>query len=254
MTTNVFCKKKNVLASDSRWSFRIDDKLSTTLVIAYVDDTGYDKIALDEDTGFIFAGPGHAIDRWRTWALSPNQALLPRPPVETDFAICMTDLESGDILMEHGQKISDEFCRTAGTGAFPAYECWKVNFDAKTAVESAKKVDLSSGGDVKFLSCGDRKHNLSFAASFDSIAAQFLHKGMVMYPASSHNAVPIAQAANDDPRVASLVSKVKSGQASAEAPSGLDPVVWTPADEARLDEALAARAARRAARKANQQP
>ena len=39
--------------------------------------------------------------------------------------------------------------------------------------------------------------------------------------------------------------KIKVGQLSAEAPSGYDPVVWTPADELRLDSALAKRAAHR---------
>lgn len=247
MTTNVFCIKNNTLASDSRWSYRIDDHVAITKVIAYVDDTGYDKIARDEDTGYIFAGPGVVIDAWRQWVQSPIQALIKRPDVSTDFAICMTDLATGEILMEHGQKVSDTLCRTAGTGAHPAYECWKQNFDAKTAVESAKKKDISSGGEVKFLQgCG--ANNLSADVPFAQIQQHFLQRGMVMYIATSQKAVPAAEAAVSDPRVASLISKIQSGQASAEAPSGLDPVVWTPADEARLDEAIAARAARRAAK------
>ncbi len=248
MTTNVFCKKSNVLASDSRWSYRIDDRLHTTLAVAYVDDTGYDKIAFDQDTGYIFAGPGPVIDRWRTWVLSPAQMLEKRPAVATDFSVCMVDSESGEILMEHGQKVRDEHCRTAGTGAKPAYDCWMVNSDAQRAVATAMTQDWWSGGQVKFLS-GSRKHNLNLTADFASIAQTFLAKGMVMYPASSSKrSVPLAQAANDDPRIQNLVDKVKSGQLSAEAPSGHDPVIWTPTDEARLDEALAKRAERRRAK------
>lgn len=247
MTTNVFCIKSNMLASDSRWSYKeLDDRINTTYAIAYVDDTGYDKIAFDEDTGYIFAGPGETIDKWRTWALSKNQSVMQRPAVANNFAVCMTDLATAEIIMEHGQKISDEFCRTAGTGAKPAYECWTTNGNARRAVDSAKMLDHFSGGDVKFLCGTTRKNNLDFSATFSSIAQQFLNKGMVMYPASPNPPIPIVQAANDDPRIRALVDKVKLDQLSAEAPSGFDPVVWTPADEQRLDAALAKRAERRA--------
>lgn len=246
MTTNVYCKKHNVLASDSRWSFRaIDDKIQSTVAVAFVDNTGYDKIAFDGDTGYMFAGPGLVIDKWREWALSPNQSVIPRPAVEADFAICMTDLESGEILMEHGQKISDTNCRMAGTGAKPAYECWSVNEDAKRAVVSATKQDMLSGGDVKFLGGVGVKHNLDFSVPFRSIRDQFLVKGMVMYIASPQALIPLAQAAQNDPRIQDLVNRVKAEQMSAEAPSGFDPVIWTPADEARLDDALAKRTQRR---------
>jgi hypothetical protein len=247
MTTNVFCKKNNVLASDSRWSYRVDDRVSVTRAVAYIDNTGYDKMALDIDTGYMFAGPLEVIAKWREWALSPNQQILPRPAVAMDFAVCMTDLESGEIFMEHGQKVSDTFCRMAGTGAKPAYECWAVNYDARRAVVSASKTDVFSGGDVKFLmECGT-SHNLDFSIPVTSIRDAFLKRGMVMYTAD-RNPIPVQEAAQNDPRIKSLLDGVQKGQISAEAPSGLDPVVWTPADEKRLDEALAARAARRAAR------
>ena len=45
-------------------------------------------------------------------------------------------------------------------------------------------------------------------------------------------------AAQRDPRIAQLAKKVANGGLAAEAPSGLDPVVWTKDDEARLDAAL----------------
>jgi hypothetical protein len=216
--------------------------------VAYVDDTGFDKMAFDEDTGYMFAGPGPVIDEWRKWALSPNQSLMKRPAVATHFAVCMTDLTTGEILLEHGQKVSDALCRMAGTGAQPAYECWAVNGDAQRAVVSATRKDPLSGGEVKFLSHAGSKHNLNFSVPFSSIKDQFLQKGMVMYIASSQAPIPIAEAAKNDPRIKQLVDQVDKGQSAAEAPSGYDPVIWTPADEARLDEALAKRAARRLAK------
>lgn len=248
MTTNVFCKKNNVLASDSRWSYRpLDDGVAVTRAIAFVDNAGYDKMAFDIDTGYMFAGPLDVIAKWREWALSPNQQIMPRPAVAPDFAVCMTDLTSGDIFMEHGQKVSDTFCRMAGTGAKHAYECWAVNQDAMRAVESAAKADVFSGGNVKFLMDGGRSHNLDFSVPVGAIRDEFLKRGMVMY-IDERKAIPVHEAAKNDPRIGNLLDAVIKGQLSAEAPSGLDPVVWTPSDEKRLDDALAARAARRAAR------
>lgn len=247
MTTNVFCKKKNILASDSRWSFKpINDRVAATFAVAYIDNTGYDKIVYDGDTGFIFAGSIDVIDKWRDWVISPLQQSLKRPDVADDFSICMTDLDTGDILYEHGQKVSGEFCRMAGTGAKAAYECWDVNGDAKTAVISATKADVFSGGEVKYLEGGNRKNNLNFTVSKLFIKEQFLKKGMVMYTATNQAPIPLEQA-KSDPRIQQLVSAIEKDTISAEAPSGFDPVVWTPADENRLDAALATRAAKRAA-------
>lgn len=249
MTTNIFCKGNNTLASDSRWSFLVRDgeRLVSTTAIGYIDNTGYDKIVYDEDTGFVFAGNGPLIDQWRQWVLNGN-VLTPRPPVATDFAVCMTDLENSNIIFDHGQKVRHDDCRTAGTGAHPAYDCWNVNKDAKRAVISASAVDPMSGGEVKYLVGSSRQHNLDFSTSFDSIAEQFLQKGMVMYM-NSQIPIPLDKAAVNDPRIEHLRNNVAKGAITAVAPSGYDPVVWTPSDEARLDAALAERAARRQARK-----
>jgi hypothetical protein len=221
--------------------------VGVTQAVAYVDNTCYDKMAFDIDTGYMFAGPLDVIAKWREWALSPNQQVLPRPAVATDFAVCMTDLESGEIFMEHGQKVSDTFCRMAGTGAKPAYECWAVNQDARRAVVSAANIDVFSGGDVKFLMDRGTTHNLDFSVPVNSIRDEFLKRGMVMYIAD-RKPIPVQDAAQQDPRIKSLLDGVQKGQISAEAPSGRDPVVWTPGDEKRLDDALAERARRRAAR------
>lgn len=238
MTTNVYDRDKNVLTTDSRWSYRpISDGVPSTQVVAYVDDTGFDKIAFDDVAVFMFAGPGDLIDRWKSFVCSKNKVLLKRPEVARTFAICMILRGSGEIAMEHGQKIKGTGFRFAGTGAEPAYECWNSNRDPKKAVESATAKDPLSGGKVKFFQRHDGDNNLDTEVDFSSVAEQFLVKGMVMYTAQS-TSIPLAQAALTDPRVAELVSKVKMGGVSAEAPSGYDPVVWTPEDEQRLDDAL----------------
>lgn len=241
MTTNAYDKSKVMLATDSRWSFReVTDGIRSSVFVAFIDDTGFDKIASDDECAYMFAGPGPLIDQWKKWVVSPNQAILPRPPVATDFAICAVDMESGNIWFEHGQKVSDSDCRFAGTGAKHAYDCWSVNRDVRRSIASATNGDHLSGGTVMHFCCRTRETNLQAQIDFASITNLFLEKGMVMYPATKAP-LPIREAAQNDPRIASFVEEIRRGQVSAEAPSGYDPVVWTPADEARLDEAIAQR-------------
>jgi len=253
MTTNVFDKARNVLASDSRWSFQLRDghfsHSPDRNVIPCVDNTGYDKITFDEDSGYLFAGDGQVIEQWKRWVAAPLQCVLPRPPTAQGFAVCITDLKTGEIRFEHGQRISDTDSRFAGTGSEPAYECWKVNRDAERSIVSACSLDVYSGGQVKFLHGRETiHHNLQTATPFSAINALFLTQGMVIYMNENQGqtAIPIDRAAQQDPRIKDLVERVKVGAVSATAPSGFDPVVWTPADHARLDQALEDRAKKRA--------
>ena len=243
MTTNVSCIKGNTLASDSRWSFEIFDG-SVVFAVAYVDNTGYDKISFDIDSGYIFAGHSELIDQWKKWVATDQTD--PRPPVARDFAVCVTTLSDGSIFFEHGQLVQDENCRMAGTGAEGAYDCWSIHQDAKKAVESAKVSDIFSGGDVKYLHGEAKDHNLNLPALFTAIKNEFLKKGMVMYTNPQSKAIPIDEACANDSRIQTVRDNVANGSLAAKAPNGRDPVIWTPADEARLDKALLERAQRRA--------
>lgn len=238
MTTNVFDQDKNHLATDSRWTFSVKGKTGIALpdIVGFVDDTGFDKIVFDATTAFMFAGDGELISQWRERILKENLLVGRRPGVARNFAICMVRRSDGYIVMEHGQKIFGGPFRFAGTGAEPAYECWKSNGDPQRAVRSAQMIDRASGGDVKFFDGVKGDHNIDFSAPFESVAEQFLRKGKIMYP---NQAIPVAQAVKDDPRAEEFVGRIKAGTVKAEAPSGYDPVIWTADDEARLDKALA---------------
>lgn len=237
MTTNVYDLNARTLASDSRWSFRQKDDNGAVISIAYVDDTDFDKIEIHETYSFIFAGSSKLIDDWKQWIRSPNKNVLPRPPTIDDFSICWADNGTGEIWFEHGQKISDKYYRFAGTGAYPAYMCWSVNKDALRAVKSAAVGDPYSGGSVKYLNINTKKHNVNQAGLYESINQSILKKGFVMYT-SSTQIVPIQDAAQHDSKIKDLVSRIANGSASADAPSGLDTIVWTPSDNQRLDDAL----------------
>ena len=244
MTTNALDLANRLLASDSRWSFRTEAMKNRGLaVVAYVDDTNYDKIAIDDRRGYayMFAGPHHLIDRWKDWVKSPSNEHEGEPPVEDEFAICVIDADSGELLFEHGQRVNGATYRFAGTGAGHAYNCWTTNQDVKLSVMTAMTRDPLSGGKVVFFDCPTNENNLYGGVKSTSIETQFLERGMVMYYNTQEaRTVPVSleRAIKDDGSISDLVSAVKAGKVSAEAPSGLDPVIWTEKDRARLKEAL----------------
>lgn len=237
MTTNVFDQKKNVLATDSRWSFSVKGKTGIDLpdIVGFVDNTGFEKIVFDPTTVFMFAGDGALINEWRDRILSRNLLVGRRPGVARNFAICMVRRSDACILMEHGQKINGGPFRFAGTGAEPAYECWEKNRDPQRAVQSATLRDRASGGNVKFFDGTTGDHNIDFSVSYADVAEQFLKKGCIMY---TNHSLPVNEAVKKDPRAEEFVGRIKAGTIQAEAPSGYDPVIWTAEDEERLDKAL----------------
>lgn len=242
MTTNVFDKTAGVLASDTRWSFRLiqDGPIKSTLALLYVDDTGFEKIEYQPDYSFIFAGPSDLIDRWKKWINSSTRSLENPPGVANDFALCIIDMATGEVLEEHGQRIRDDLYRFAGTGAEPAHNCWKENKDPKRAVASATAAgaDIFSGGEVKYLNIKDASHNLNVSGTYELINQLTLKRGMVMYLSGNHAPMPIDEAAANDPRIKDLANKIAKGEVAAEAPCGLDTVVWTDTDVQRLNASL----------------
>jgi len=237
MTTNVFDISAGILASDSRWSYRINDGYQATTAIVYVDNTEFDKLEFDPNFSLIFAGNSGLISAWKDWIRLPIKNLVPRPQVIDDFAMCLVRNKTKDVVFEHGQKIVDAAYRFAGTGAYPAHSCWTANKNAKKAIKSAQLTDHFSGGDVKYLDIVSAKHNFNPSGQLNSINAAILKRGMVMYTADN-KPISIHDAAQNDPRVKDLVNKIASGGMSADAPSGLDKIVWTETDVKRLDAAL----------------
>lgn len=152
------------------------------------------------------------------------------------FALCILGMKTHDVEFEHGQRIAGSDHRFAGTGAYAAYQCWKVNRDAIRAVNSAYAEDRLSGGEVRRLNLVSGEHNVGSEISWKAINRAAVGKGMVIM---EKNAVPLAEAAKNDPLVDKAMKDIASGNLSAHAPAGKDPVVWTDADIKRLDDALA---------------
>lgn len=242
MTTNVYDVKASTVASDSRWSFLVknNDEKESLAAIVYVDDTGFDKMIIAEGACALFAGNSRLIDAWKQWIASTAKAVIPRPPVIDDFAMCIIDAGNGDLIFEHGQKIADDTYRFAGTGAKYAHKCWLNNKCAQRAVKSASDVDDYSGGEVKFFNIKTQQHNVTPNGLYELINEATITRGVVMYTAYQGKTVSVQEAAATDPRIRTLLQNISTGEASAEAPSGHDPIIWTETDVKRLDASLGA--------------
>ena len=239
MTTNVFDVKAAIIASDSRWSFTLKDGAALRAVV-YADDTGFDKMVFGEGVCALFAGRSNLISLWKDWIRSNNKVVLRRPITEENFSMCVVSATDGKLIFEHGQKITDDHYRFAGTGAKPAHTCWLTNKDAIRAVQSAALNDHYSGGEVKYFKVNTQDHNISSTGQYSAINEAIFKRGIVMYPTYEGKKVSIQDAASKDPQIGELMKKIASGDAVAEAPSGHDPVIWTETDIKRLDNSLEA--------------
>lgn len=240
MTTNAFDQRASKVASDSRWSYLLKDGEEFRAVV-YADDTGFDKMVIGQGACALFAGPSNLIDEWKEYIKSPNKIVLRRPRTQKGFAVCIADGSTGRIIFEHGQEYREEnVYRFAGSGAGFAKTCWLVNGDAVKAVTSASLADMFSGGAVKYFDFKTQDHNVDLTGKYASINEAITRRGIVMYAKYAGKKVSIHDAAKTDPKVQTLLRDIAAGNASAVAPTGADPVIWTDADEERLDASLEA--------------
>ena len=79
MTTNVLDIQNNMMTSDSRWS------VESTNAIFFIDDTDFDKMCVNGDRAFMFAGDGLLIQKWKDWAFDENRDTNNLPDVERTY-------------------------------------------------------------------------------------------------------------------------------------------------------------------------
>jgi hypothetical protein len=234
MTTNVYCRPKGWLASDSRWTFESD------FAYLYVDDTGFDKIDyLHDKAGFLFAGNSKVIASWRKWInSSPNNFDNLPDPDGISFCIVKPDRSYVEF---HGYKISDAWF--AGTGYTYAALCYGVNQDAKRAIASAKQMDPFSGGSTKYFELSSRDNNLNpYPAQclVSTIAIEAIKRGTVMYRDNEGSTrIPVQEAAANDTRVKDLCDKIATGSLHASAPCLGASTPWNDAEKEQLKDELA---------------
>ncbi len=215
MTTNIYDACARKLASDSRWS------INRPNFVIFVDDTGFDKIFTKNNFAMMFAGNGMLIQIWKNWLSVDNPDLSRIPSVQMGteaVVLCMVNMNDASILFEYGQQICLKDVRFAGSGSEHAHACWSQNRDPCLAIESAKKVDLLTGGEVKFFDFMNSKDNLQNIITIDDVHQKLKNRGRVMYKLNPSKTFSVQDAANSDLDVKALLSDVTAGKISAGAP------------------------------------
>ncbi|WP_042141851.1 hypothetical protein [Pseudomonas parafulva] len=179
---------KKMLASDSRWSFTLPDSPN---LLAFVDDTGFDKLAIRGDHAMVFAGDGLLVEKWKQWFTQPKLDFDELPPVEREIddplepepvLISLIRTSSCEILYETEDFLAyGESASFAGSGASYAKRCYVENGCCQTAVATAGKHDPATGGETKFIDLSTRQHNLSqISVSLRDATQAFMERGIVM--------------------------------------------------------------------------
>lgn len=248
MTTNVIDRRRKIVATDSRWSSYLD-----AATIAYVDDTGFDKLANRFGAVLVLAGDGLLIEQWKIWFSEPvlNLAALPATErlqgadVKSVF-LSLLEKPTCRLVFGSGWALSHEDEATfVGSGAVFARDCFSANKCSKTAVETAALHDPATGGETKFIELELERHNLLQPAATLSDAEALLRKRGIVMDITTGKKVPFADYVSGAASAALTAGK----PIILSAPTGHNARVWTDAEKTSLTAALRAVADAEASRK-----
>lgn len=233
MTTNVYDGFQGIASTDSRWSAGRD------FAIFYVDDTGFEKIVVRDDAVFLFAGDSSVIQQWKDYLAGPRYSHAAGEPPLEGIALLIVNAATKEIIYGYGQDITlnDQSAKAiasfAGSGGRLAAECWRQNFCAKRAIDTAKQIDVFSGGETKFFELTSKTGNLIKDVGLKGLGEAFKERGMVMFLAQLDKPMSIQEAQAIDPRVAEFAQQVASGQVPLSAPC--DAMYNTPSAEEKAE-------------------
>lgn len=238
MTTNVFDGIQGIAGTDSRWSVELD------YAIFYVDDAGFEKIVVRDDAVFLFAGNSAVIQQWKDYLAGQRYSHSASEPPLAGIALLIVNAVTKEIIYGYGQDITlngadqKAVASFAGSGGRRAAQCWIQNMCAKRAIDTAKQVDVFSGGETKFFELTSKTGNLIEDVGLQGLGKAFKEKGMVMYLAQLDKPMSIQEAQALDPRVAEFAQQVASGQVPLNAPCDAMYNTPTAEDKAELRKVL----------------
>jgi hypothetical protein len=243
MTTNVICRAQHLLTSDSRWSIENFDGQPN--LVAYVDDTGFDKLAVSPQFGMVFAGSALLIEAWKSWFAAPVLDLKNRPPAKMyvnngtvllSVTIGLVEKATSALIFSAGMFMSHrDVALFSGSGAQPAKDCYAANNCGLRAVTSAAVRDHFTGGETKFVQLRTGSMNLSvMPGSKQDMINAMQQRGFVMdTKTKTVTAMSDWKSPTSDAQRA-----ISAGIQTLSAPTGLPPHVWTSQEEDDLDRAL----------------
>lgn len=242
MTTNAIDRAKLIVTSDSRWSVPIPNEVNPTHV-AYVDDTGFEKISTSEVATLVFAGDGELISEWKSWFQqenAPDWATMPETErvVDgrlSDISICVVT-PAGRVIHDSGKCVMHgEAARFSGSGAFLARNCYVENSCVIKAIDTAGVGDPYTGGTTKYLELHSRLHNLTEKEStLQDAERELSERGKIMDLATGVvTSLKDALESQSD-----ALEALKSGGAHLSAPTGQQSRKWSDGEKAALRAAL----------------
>lgn len=246
MTTTVYDRLNRLVATDSRWSRTLDD-LGYQGHVAFVDDTGFGKMAVREDHVLTLAGNGLLIQHWKQWWATDLSD--PRPPILLDgreaITLHIVKISTNEIIFDIGEMLAAHFTDDegnrvinavfAGTGAPFAGGVWQKSGCARTAIEAAKIGDIRTGGEVRYVDFNSGNTNLETSKHLISdVAEALLEKGMIM-DTNNPLSQPVPITENE---VAHIRQLIANGDITPCAPTGGKPVNWNSKAISRLDAAI----------------
>lgn len=238
MTTSVFCRVKKIIASDSRWSC-----LLTPNHLAYVDNTGFDKLADRKLHSMVFAGDGPLIAQWKQWFEAPALNFMAMPNVHRlvgnkleSLSVCLLKKSDCKVMFTSGWWLDHgENARFTGSGAVPAKDCYVINGCSKTAITSAGGSDPATGGEIKFVELDTGSNNLSVLKATLEEATRSLHERGFVMDMTTKVVTPFRDLKQD---LSAALSALEKGEISISAPTGLPTRCWSESEQAELRKAL----------------
>lgn len=242
MTTNVICRPKKLLTSDSRWSAPI---IGHPDLFVFADDTGFDKLAVSSAHALVFAGDSELISYWKTWFTAPALDFSKLPPFQRQdvrsgtvesIVASLVKKPSCEVMFTSGRfEAHGEIARFSGSGALYAKDCYARNGCGRTAIKTASQSDLATGGETKFVELASGSSNLTvMQASHSEMITALHHRGLVM-DTKTKNVTPISEwMANNGHAQANVASAI----GSVSAPTGLPTREWSNQEQIEFIKAL----------------
>lgn len=248
MTTTVYDRVSKAVTSDSRWSCELD-KFDPGYAghILYVDDTGFGKLALRDDTVMVLAGNGILIELWKKWLtreeLSFDEDMPPLfIPGQMPFSIYLIEISTNKVLFDEGHKhtiydldANEVLAAFSGSGGVHAADNWSGTICARSAIDYAKTMDHYTGGTVRYVDFSTRQCDIECdLTTIQEVVNLMLERGYIM-DIKKPGSAPVSISAQEVAHVRQLLA---SGAITPSAPVGKGGKEWDEKSKARFIKAI----------------
>ncbi len=243
MTTTVYDSVAQLVATDTRWSARLD-KIEPNLLV-YVDKTDFTKLGVNFDCVLVLAGDGELISAWKKWWFAGADLNLLPPyelPMGRSIALLIVSIVKNEVITNKGGFLAN-FCQDtgkpisvfSGSGADFAARYWQTHPCAWSSIIFASENDPCTSEEYTHVDFKSGKTNFSKNCSeYSTILRTILERGIVM-ETTNRTITPISE----HPKKSEIKDLFTSGSVVASAPtyksSGFS---WTPSDKNDFENAI----------------